>query len=95
MKITDNRRDNSKTFGKTKIGELFEVNGDFFIRVPVFYKADEITREINNEHDLTHSDDICSNEYNAIEICSGKIVFFNEFDEVIVIEAELIVTNGD
>lgn len=96
MKIIWNEKGKTPpTFEDIKVGELFTVDQTLglFMKVRDVYPRDELDHELDSEHELYSSYDIQTDFFNAIKLSSGELQFFDSFDSVAPVEAEVVVSS--
>lgn len=83
------------TFEDIKVGELFTINQTLglFMKIGDVYPRNELDHELDYEHELSSSDDIETDFFNAIKLGSGELRFFDFFDSVAPVEAEIMASS--
>lgn len=93
--IWNEKKKTPPTFDDIKVGELFTINQTLglFMKIGDVYPRDELDHELNYEHELCDSEDIQTDFFNAIRLGSGELRFFDSFDSVAPVEAEIMVSS--
>ena len=66
LNINIEKREKEVTyFGDIRRGEFFSVGGNVFVKLGEFFITDELTTELEYQHDLQHEYDIDSDRYNS------------------------------
>ena len=70
-------------FGDIRKGDFFLFNGKLFMKLEEVFSVDEITTELEDEHDFIHEEDICSERYNCL-VVGSECDYRNFYDKTIV-----------
>lgn len=97
VKIIWNEKEKTPpTFDDIKVGELFTVNQTLglFMKIKEVYPQKELEYEVNNERELYSSLDIQTDFFNAVKLGSGELRFFDPFDSITPVNAEIMVSSN-
>ena len=70
-------------FGDIRKGDFFLFNGKLFMKLEEVFSVDELTSELEYEHDFMHEEDICSERYNCL-VVGSECGYRNFYDKTIV-----------
>ena len=79
LKIKIEEQTDTTYFSDIRMGEFFLCNGSVYVKLEEFFIADDIVTELEEQHDLTHEDDIVSDRYNCWLV--GSECDYRSFDE--------------
>lgn len=71
-------------FGDIRRGEFFLFNKTLFLKLEEIFIVDEITTELEYEHDFVHEDDIESDRYNCLLV--GSECDYRNFNNTTMVE---------
>lgn len=94
--IWNEKKKTPPTFDDIKVGELFTINKTLglFMKIKEVYPRKELEYEVDNERELYSSLDIQTDYFNAIKLGSDELSFFNSFDSVTPVNAEIMVSSN-
>ena len=71
-------------FGDIRKGDFFLFNETLFMKLEEVFSVDEITKELEYEHDFINEEDICSNRYNCLKV--GSECNYCNFDNETIVD---------